>query len=582
MTVIQVQQASISPSMKKLIDNKIPSRIFAQDASVYDFSDQAYLCAQDFMGWTQLASKPSYQKEQLEAFIQDLFSEEDELERVILIGEGGSSQAPMTVTKMHALEGRKIRFSTLDSLSPLYLHKILGDSDISKALIIVSSKSGTTLETLSLAHIIWDFAEGILGAEAAAKRFIAITDPGTKLEQEAQEKGWRAVFNGIPRVGGRFSALSVFGLVPIACVGMDVERYLKEAQETELACAQDSPDNPALHLACFLFDQLRNESACSFSFMSPQPARVLGLWIEQMIAESLGKEGKSLVPQIAIDPQLLNDPYPIRPVVTYAMPAYPEFEEEKRRLDPDVPALHFSINSPYDLGAHFVMWEYATAFLGYLMKLCPFDQPDVQSAKVNTSRALFGLMPNHALRLQESWLVADLSSSLKEKFEPLASISGALSSAHQSYSLEEILSLFIQEIQIGNWFALNGFLPFTGERRQALEDMRHAAAQYLGVPSCLEIGPRYLHSTGQLQKGGANTGRFLIISATEDDDILVPGQSHTLGDIIIAQAKGDLLTLSDKGRLALHLHLKNNHPKTLQALADEFEKICKRFAYNNN
>lgn len=557
-------------TLEQLIAEDIASRVHQQDASVFSFSEQAQEISQQFMGWTQLASKPLIDIEQLQAFAQDMIHEGEGLERIILIGEGGSSQAPMTITKLHALEGREIRFSTLDSLSPLYLHKILGDSDISRAAIIVSSKSGTTLETLSLAEIIWDFAVSVLGEEHAGKRFIAITDPNTKLEQLARKRSFRAVFNGNVSVGGRFSALSVFGLVPAALVGMDLKLFLKEAQETEVLCAENSKRNPALQLAAFLYDHVSKDSAYAFSFMSPQPGRVLGLWIEQMIAESLGKNSKGIVPQIAIDPQLLNDPYEIRPVVTYSIKNYPEFEAIKSQIDNDIPQAHFSINSPYELGSHFLIWEYATAFLGYLLKRCPFDQPDVQSAKVNTSRALYGLLPNYAFTLKEPWLVAEASQALSKTFSQI-----------HPETLDILLDSFFSQVKKGSWTALNCFLPFTGDRREPLERMRWSIARYLGAPSCLEIGPRYLHSTGQLQKGGKNNGVFLILSATEDDDILIPHESHSLGDIIIAQAKGDLVTLSNKGRKALHLHLSDNHAETLNKLAEAVEASCKRVGTYN-
>lgn len=543
----------------RLLNNKVASRLYAQDNTLYSFSEYARQSAENFMGWTRLASEPPYDLAEISTWAKEIIDEG--LERVVLIGEGGSSQAPMTVTKIHALGGREIRFSTLDSLSPLYLHKVLADIDLRKAIIIVSSKSGTTLETLSLARIIWDFACAELGQKDAGSRFVAITDPGSSLAQLGESLNFRRVFLGQPNVGGRFSALSVFGLVPIALVGMDIERFIAHARETELACARDDKDNPALKLATFLYDHISEESAFAFSFMGPQPGRVLGLWIEQLIAESLGKNGEGIVPQIAIIPEFLNDPYSIRPVVTYAMSCCPEFEVIPHQIDLDVPRAHMRIDDVYRIGSHFVMWEYATAMLGFLMGVPPFDQPDVQSAKVNTSRALHGLLPRTGYQLNEGWAVLEKS----ERFEHV-----------EPHDLAETFDAVLSSIDPSDWVALNCFLPFTGERREPLERMRLSLAKHLNVPACLEIGPRYLHSTGQLQKGGRNNGVFIILSATEDDDILIPGESHTLGDIILAQARGDLITLSEKGRRAIHLHLVNNHPDTLDMVAEAFERACVR------
>lgn len=545
--------------VEDLLAQKAASRIHKKDASLYNFSHSAEISAQNFMGWTDLASCPPYSLDEIKDLADELISEG--LERVVLIGEGGSSQAAMTLSKVFSQENSDIRFSTLDSLSPLYMHRIMADIDIEKAVIIVSSKSGTTLETSSMARIIWDFASSVLGEERAAKRFIVITDPNTRMHKLALERGYRAVFLGEPSVGGRFSALSVFGLVPAALIGMDIHKLIENAARMEERCSQDNADNPGLQLAAFLFANVSIESAHAFSYLSPQPGRVLGLWIEQLVAESLGKNGKGIVPQIAIDPKLLNPPYPVRPVLLHTMEYCCSPMYDCDLLDASVPCARFCIEGAYDLGAYFVMWEYAVAMLGYLLGVDPFNQPDVAEAKTNSSRALHGLLPYEAKALKEDWLIAEASDYFYgQEFE----------------SLDEILDMMFESTREGDWVSINAFLPFTGDRRAPLENIRYTMAKHLALPVCLEIGPRYLHSTGQLHKGGPNTGIFFTLSASEDDDILVPGESHSLSDIMIAQSKGDLYTLSQRGRRAIHLHLENNHPETLIKLADAFERAAQR------
>ncbi len=559
-----------SPTQALLVEKRVASRIHASDASLYDFSAQAVETAQNFMGWTQLASNPSADIDDIQQFAQTCIDEG--LTRVILIGEGGSSQAPMTITKINAALHPKIRFSTLDSLSPLYLKKIMDACDVATTIFLVSSKSGSTIETLSLFQVLWRWAlEQFDGDVAkAGSRFVAITDPGTnKLTEIAEKCQFRRVFYGVTSVGGRFSALSVFGLVPTALVGIDLKQFLARAAEMELACAEDVETNPAIELATFLYDNLSTQSGLTFSYMSPQAARVFGLWLEQLVAESLGKDGKGIVPQIEINPVLLNPPYSARPCVAYNIPALDEnaaFERDLAQVSERSPLRQYTICDTLDIGVHFVLWEYATSMLGYLMQVCPFDQPDVQLAKVNTARALHGMLPAHPQTVAEPWLIYEHSGFVTSKDAP--------------NNLHELLCLWLEQISLQDYVSINAFLPFTGERRFAIERIRHAVASRLGNPTCLEIGPRYLHSTGQLHKGGPNHGVFLIISANEQDVITVPHEDYTLGELAIAQAKGDLATLTQKDRRALHIHLISPDDDPIERLAvaiEEAAEICARY-----
>lgn len=564
---IPSSESALTPA-QVLVANKAASRVHAKDATLYDFSAEALESGRGYMGWTDLASNPPVSLDEIEAFAQEVIAEG--LDRVGLLGEGGSSQAPMTITKLNADKHPDIRFSTLDSLSPIYLRKILRNVDYARSFFIVSSKSGSTLETMSLFKLIWEDAVEQLGAEKAGKRFVAITDPGTKLEDLARELGFRKTFLGEPTVGGRFSGLSVFGLVPAALCGLDIKALCRRAAETEALCAQDTPDNPAIQLADFLLTNLSPASANCFTYISPQPGRVFGLWMEQLIAESLGKDGHGVVPHIEIDLNLLNHHQPKHPVVVYHTCPDTTFDRDASLLSPEVPQRSFVLEDGLDIGRHFVLWEYATAFMGYLMQVPPFNQPDVQLAKTNTSRALRGLMPDRAHRLQEPWVIAEYS----DAFEAATGIVDST----QMRSVEEVLDALFGLVGPQNWVSVNAFLPFTGERRGPMEVVRHTMARSLEVPTSLEIGPRYLHSTGQLQKGGEDTGVFVILSAYEDDDMKVPGEDYYLGQLEVAQSKGDLEALSSKGRKAVHLHLIDSNADTLWRLAHAFEDAGMRLA----
>ena len=551
-----------------LVANSVPSRVHAKDATLYDFSDVALESARGYMGWSDLATNPPTPLDEIVDFAQGVIA--DGLSYIGLLGQGGSSQAPMTITKLCAGMHPDIRFSTLDSLSPVYLRQILNGVDYTRSLFIVSSKSGGTLETLSMYRTIWEDVARTLGEEEAGRHFVAITDPGSPLETEAREKGFRGVFLGEPMVGGRFSALSVFGLVPAALCGLDIRDLVERAAEMERMCARDAASNPAVQLADFLIGNLSPESARVFTYISPQPGRVFGLWMEQLIAESLGKDGKGVVPHIEIDVNLLNHHQPKHPVIVYHTNPDSTFDREASMLSPLVPQLSYMLEDPIDIGRHFVLWEYAVAFMGWLMKVPPFNQPDVQAAKTSTKHVLAGELPERTHRLREPWVCAGYS-------DAFAAETG-IHDPTQMHSVDTVIDAFMKLVTPRNWISVNAFLPFTGERRGPMEVIRHTLARHLEVPCSLEIGPRYLHSTGQLQKGGENTGVFLLLSGNEVYDLEVPGASFSLGQLEVAQSKGDLEALSEKGRYALHLHLIDTDADTLWRLAHAFEDAGTRIA----
>ncbi|MDO5044024.1 MAG: glucose-6-phosphate isomerase [Coriobacteriia bacterium] len=541
-------QARELRTLQELIDKRLASRIAQKDATLYDFTDDAFWHAQHFMGWTDLASNPPYEPQALMDFAQEVH--QDGIEQVVLIGEGGSSQAPLTIARIFEHFSHTLPLTILDSLSPLYVQSHMKDIDIAKAIVIISSKSGTTLETRSLARVIWDYAKSVLGEAEAAKHFVVITDPGSRMQKLAEDLNFRAVFLGQANVGGRFSALSVFGLVPAALIGVDLVSFVNRAKKAEERYAQDSHDNEALKLAAFLHSYANISVGFTFSIFGPKPVRSFGLWIEQMVAESLGKHGKGIVPHIEVDPALLREPQAHRPVIVYDI-AHEE-PAKLSALSDNFPFMHFEITEANDIADYFLQWEFATSALGYLIKINPFSQPNVAEAKTNSSRALHGLLPSSAKVLDEGWLIGEASNYFFDT---------------QASSGHELLKNLFASAEKGDWLSINAFLPFFGVRREPLERMRHEISEVLKIPVSLQIGPRFLHSTGQLHKGGPNNGLFITLSAGEDDDFLVPGESHSLSDIMIAQSKGDLYTLSERGRRAVHLHLSNNHPDTLDCLA---------------
>ena len=558
--MISGDMEKLYPSAKTLVKECVASRVHAKDATLFDFSEQAQACAERYMGWTDLASNPPYPLADIQAFADSII--EQGLKTVVLIGQGGSTQAPMTITKYNKPDSSRIVFKTLDSDSPVRVRAILAEARPETTLFVISSKSGGTIEPRLALRAVRDAVGDALAEEELMQHLVAITDPGSDLERQAREEGWAAVLPGEPSVGGRFSALSVFGLLPAALVGIDLEELLEHAVEAEKRCSEDAIDNPAIGLAAFLYDnylQGRNK----FSFLTPKRGRVLGLWIEQLVAESLGKDGQGILPNIEIDSLLLTNDPGDRSVIMYQTKTdlwdeRKNFEMSLSYIDPTIPRANFKIDSVEELAEHFVMWEYAVAMCGYLMRVCPFDQPDVASAKAVVLDILKEGQP--APDFVQDYIgdvhMGEVEVRLAPCFKDCTDVQG-------------VLRALLTSIQPGDYFALNAFLPFTGEgRREALELIRHGVAASRHTVSCLEVGPRYLHSTGQLQKGGQNNGVFLILSADELKDIPLSEEAESLGTLAKAQASGDLLTLADRGRRCVHLHLPDNSGVTLRALSE--------------
>ncbi len=548
------------PSAKTLVKDCVASRVHAKDASLYDFSEEARECAEHFMGWTQLASNPPYDIDEIARFADEVAA--SQIDTIVIMGQGGSTQAPMTLTKYNKIDSNRVSVKTLDSDSPVRMRELFASCKPENTLFLVSSKSGGTIEPRMYLAAITEHYKPLLGDDFY-KHLVAITDPGTQLERQATEEGWLKIFTGVPEVGGRFSALSVFGLVPAAIAGIDIHSLLAHAREAERKCAEDAIDNPAINLAAFLYDNYQ-QGRDKFSFLSPKRGRVLGLWIEQLVAESLGKEGNGILPNIEIDTLLLADDPGDRSVIMYETKTdlwdeSRNFEMSLAYINASVPRQSYKIDCVEELAEHFVMWEYATAMCGYLMRVCPFDQPDVQSTKT----AVLGILADG---IPEPDLV--------ETFTPridMGQIEVRMSPQFAGCpDLASVLYELFLTIQPGDYLAINAFLPFTGEgRREALEAIRHSAATHFDIASCLEVGPRYLHSTGQLQKGGPNTGVYLVVSADELKDIPLPVgcEADSLGTLAKAQAAGDAATLAEKGRRVVHLHLPDNSSITLRQLS---------------
>ncbi|HSB38557.1 MAG TPA: hypothetical protein VLD13_05655 [Gaiellaceae bacterium] len=452
--------------MSTVAPAELVERIWERDPTLWTGKDEA-----KWLGWLDEPMRMRSRLDDLQRFVEDVAAP-GLIDTFVLLGMGGSSLAPEVLRRTFGAE----RFHVLDTTHPAAVGRLTDELDLDATLFLVASKSGTTLETRC--HLDWFW-------ERAGKRgelFVAITDPGSELESLARQRGFRAVFDGEPTIGGRYSALSVFGLVPAALMGVDLERLLERVDEVAEAC-RGGEGNPGLELGL----ELGNGWADGRDkvTINPNPGG-FGLWAEQLLAESTGKDGKGLVPA-------------------------PEEPPE----GPDRQAPEVRLPGPYELGQEFFRWEFATAVAGSVLGINPFDQPNVQAAKDRTSEVL---------------------------------AAGGDPDVEPRGSLEELLG----EARPGDYVAIQAFVD--PAREGELEPLVERA-RGTGCVVTRGLGPRYLHSTGQLHKGGPNTGLFVQVVDDAGDKLAIPGRDFGFRRLIHSQAAGDLASLEERGRRIVRVGL---------------------------
>lgn len=521
-----------------LLPRDAVARIVARDGSLY--SDDAVVAAEAaaFMGWTDLAEQAAGILPGIEALVADAKSEG--LTDVIVLGMGGSSLAALVMGAL--LPGDGTRLHVVDTTSPVTVGRVLDETDPAATLHVVSSKSGGTIEPNALYAIFRARADASLGREAAGRRFVAITDPGSSLELVAKQDGMRAVVLAPPAVGGRYSALTAFGLVPAALIGADVRALVSRAAEVERAFSRGVPDTGlAEHLAAAC-----RRGADKLIISADPELRVFGLWVEQLVAESLGKEGRGIVPVIAHD-QPSSARRRDEVLVTLRRSGAPGGGDGGG-------GYRLSLDDPHDLGGWFVLWEYTVAIMGAVLGVNPFDQPNVAEAKAATSAVLEGSLEPLAPQGAVDGVHFTFAGGLPEP-------------GHVERTLATVAAHALAEVGDGDYLALLAYLPDDEELLSPLRDALASVADAIGAPSCFELGPRYLHSTGQLHKGGPDTGVFVMVTTRDETDIAIPGLPFGLRALHSAQADGDLTALGAHGRRVLRLDLPDATPDSVTALS---------------
>jgi glucose-6-phosphate isomerase len=468
---------------------------------------------------------------------------------VVLLGMGGSSLAPEVLRQVLGVAPGYPRFSMLDSVDPDAVRAAMENADTS--VFVLASKSGSTIEPNVMAA---EARRRVLAAGHAqwGQRFIAITDEHSPLHRRAIAERFREIFVNPADIGGRFSALSFFGLVPAALMGADLHGLTDAAKQMERACrVQTAKDNPGLALGALMAAGAQN-GRDKLTLLLPEELQSFGLWVEQLIAESTGKHGKGVVPIVGetVD-SLGSDRLAVSVTVSRDAPDHPVIERVRAA---SVPLATLPMADITSIGAEFLRWEIATAAAGALMGINPFDEPNVQQAKDATRALLDVYTSQNRLPIPE----------------PHAAMDGArlaLSTAAEDALTGASPISFLQLLRPADYFALLAYLPpGEPEHSAALRQFRTAVGRATGCATMFGYGPRYLHSTGQLHKGGPNNGAFIVITAEPAPDLPIPGEPFSFGVLEMAQAIGDFQSLDRAGRRALHIHLPRRDPNLLQTV----------------
>ena len=561
---IDAQELALPGSIGKAVEKSTEEwrasakirRLWQKDKSVWTGDDE-----DKWLGWLNSAAKA------------DIADYEDYAERVkgerfthaVVLGMGGSSLGPEVLAETFPKKSGFPKLHVLDSTDPAQVRAMEKSVDLSKTLFIVSSKSGSTTEPNVMKDYFFARVSETIGSAKAGHRFIAVTDPGSSLEKAARKQGFARVFHGDPTIGGRYSVLSPFGLVPAATAGIDIRALIRHTLAMMRSCATDVPphENPGVQLGLAM-GLAGLEGRDKVTILSSKKIADFGAWAEQLIAESTGKEGKGLIP---------IDGEPLGEVALYHDDRF--FIDLRTEGEDDAahdeklaalekaghPVVRIVLKSIDHIGQEFFRFEMATAVAGAVLGINPFNQPDVESAKVKTRELTAAFEKSGALPAEEpvmSSYEANLYTDEKNAAE--------LRKAGADGNLASWLKAHLSRAHAHDYVALLAYVERNPGHIGALQTMRLAVRDKRRVATCAEFGPRFLHSTGQAYKGGPDSGVFLQITSDDAKDLPVPGQKASFGVIKAAQARGDFDVLTERGRRALRVHLKGDLETGLKAL----------------
>jgi len=525
----------------------VTKRIWKKDAALWKDDEPSQKIIKNSLGWLTVPDEMLAVVDELTEFAELIRNRG--FETVMVCGMGGSSLCPEVLTKTFGRQTGFPELLVLDSTDPDVLAGLLDRVDIVKCLFIIASKSGSTTEP----NTFYKFWYDQLGkrVDSPGKNFIAITDPGSSLVETAAQLGFQRTFLNQPDIGGRYSALSYFGIVPAVLMGIDISKFLGRAKEAEQTCSAVMPAarNLALQLG-IIIGEAAIAGRDKLTFVIDDQIATLGLWIEQLIAESTGKEGKGVVPVVAEPPGSVDKYSGDRLFVSISI-GEPS-NETKSHLgalaNAGHPIVYREFNDIYDLSAEFFVWEFATACAGWRIGINPFDQPNVQESK-DATKELLNTFVSHGQLPEQDQLIAEDSivvfADMKDDSLPTS-------------SLLDLLRAFLSKVKTGDYLALLSYVEETSAIEAELLKIRSTLRDATRCATTSGYGPRFLHSTGQLHKGGPPTGVFFQITANDAQDFAVPGEAYTFSILKQAQALGDFHSLSKRGRRAIRVDLGND------------------------
>lgn len=546
----------VDKTIKKLNDENVVERIWKKDYTVWS-NDPTEISNR--LGWLDSVEVTSKSLNEINSFVEEVRAAG--YTNALLMGMGGSSLAPEVFRLTFGVKEGYLDLAVLDSTHPEVVMEYAKKFNPATTLYIVSTKSGGTVETFSFMKFFYNYVLHILGKDEAGKHFAAITDPGSGLQKVADELKFRKIFLNDPNIGGRFSALSLFGIVPAALVGIDIEKFLSLAKVEADNCkksGKEISENVAAVVGAII-GVLGKKGIDKLTYIISPEFRFIGAWIEQLIAESTGKVGKGILP---VDLESIEDPgyYSNDRLFVYIkLKGDATLDEKIEKLkSAGFPILELELNSIYDLGSQFFLWEFATAVTGWVMQIQPYDQPNVEQAKVVARQMM--------KEYQEDGKLPELKPALeKEGIKVFGDI--------KVKSIDEVLLSFLSDIVGGkNYVSLQAYLTPNKEINATLQQLRTKIQKKYKAATTVGFGPRFLHSTGQLHKGDAGNGYFIQFISDIEEDLPIPENpgeertSITFGILIKAQALGDRQALIDNRRKVITIDLGNRTIDCLRKL----------------
>lgn len=548
-------EGQINRVLHSLDQNHFSERLWARDATLWKTGPEIQKKIKNRLGWLTVTGAMIDQAGEIMEFARSV--REAGFTHVVLLGMGGSSLCPEVFRMSFGVVKGYPNLIVLDTTDPATILKTEKGIDLTKTLFIVASKSGTTIEVESLYSYFYEKLNAIK-QDLIGDHFMAITDPGTPLEGLARTDNFRRIFLNPQDIGGRYSALSYFGLVPAALIGIDINALLGRAEEMVHASASSilAGENPGIRLGAIL-GGLGMEGRDKVTMICSSDIGSFGCWLEQLIAESTGKEGKGLVP---VEGEKIGEPWVYgddRLFIYLKADSSPDKALDRKVKELQAaghPVVTIRLRDTFDLAKEFFRWEIATSAAGAIMGINPFDEPNVSESKENTRKILEKFQATGQMSLQREILEEE---GIRLYGDAKAALDG---------SIKKTFEAFLIQARPGDYLALMAYLEPSRAHEALLQKLRHWIRDRYSIATTLGYGPRFLHSTGQLHKGGAGNGLFLQITADDQEDIRIPGETYTFGILKSAQALGDFYSLTSRGFRVLQIRLGSHIEKDLKKL----------------